>query len=172
MVWFNSWESPTLKTDLAAIKADMAMITSNVADLKDTDFENRLYRKVEVLVSDAFALRRAYIVQGPMRRWDRGFRERVEDAFEEGLITGEQQIRVVETDFILRAQRRDDRSLVWIAVEASNTVHVEDIESVRTTADALGKVFNAETLAVTVGHGIGAVDLERANASGVRHITL
>lgn len=161
-----------IKADVAVIKADVAVIKSDVADLKDTDFENRLYRRVEALVSRAFGLRRAYILQGTMQSRDRDFAERVEDALEAGLITDEQHLRIADTDFILRAQRRDDRASVWIAVEGSDTVDVEDIEGVRATAESLGKVFDVETFAVTVGYGIGAVDLQRASASGVRHMTL
>lgn len=161
-----------IKEDVAVIKADVAAIKSDVADLKDTDFENRLYRKVEALVSRAFGLRRACVVQGTMQRRDRDFAETVEDALEAGLITDEQHLRIADTDFILRAQRRDDRASVWIAVEGSDRVDVEDIKGVRATAESLGKVFDVETFAVTVGYGIGAVGLERASASGVRHMTL
>ena len=161
-----------LKEDVAVLKGDVAVLKTDMAGLKGTDFENRLHRKIDSLMCQAFALRRPHVVQGTLQSRDPGFFERVEDALEEGLITEEQRGRIADTDFILRAQRRADRASIWIAVEASNTVHVKDIQRVRATADTLGKVFNAETLAVTVGHGIGDMDLERADASGVRHITL
>ena len=161
-----------LKEDVAALKGDVAVLKTDMASLKGTDFENRLHRKIDSLMCQAFALRRPHVVQGTLQSRDPDFFERVEDALEEGLITEEQRGRIADTDFILRAQRRADRASIWIAVEASNTVHVKDIQRVRATADTLGKVFNAETLAVTVGHGIGDMDLERADASGVRHITL
>ena len=161
-----------LKGDVAVLKGDVAVLKTDMAGLKGTDFENRLHRKIDSLMCQAFALRRPHVVQGTLQSRDPDFFERVEDALEEGLITEEQRGRIADTDFILRAQRRADRASIWIAVEASNTVHVKDIQRVRATADTLGKVFNAETLAVTVGHGIGDMDLERADASGVRHITL
>ena len=161
-----------LKEDVAVLKEDVAVLKTDMAGLKGTDFENRLHRKIDSLMCQAFALRRPHVVQGTLQSRDPDFFERVEDALEEGLITEEQRGRIADTDFILRAQRRADRASIWIAVEASNTVHVKDIQRVRATADTLGKVFNAETLAVTVGHGIGDMDLERADASGVRHITL
>ena len=161
-----------LKEDVAVLKGDVAVLKTDMAGLKGTDFENRLHRKIDSLMCQAFALRRPHVVQGTLQSRDPDFFERVEDALEEGLITEEQRGRIADTDFILRAQRRADRASIWIAVEASNTVHVKDIQRVRATADTLGKVFNAETLAVTVGHGIGDMDLERADASGVRHITL
>ena len=161
-----------LKEDVAVLKGDVAVLKTDMAGLKGTDFENRLHRTIDSLMCQAFALRRPHVVQGTLQSRDPDFFERVEDALEEGLITEEQRGRIADTDFILRAQRRADRASIWIAVEASNTVHVKDIQRVRATADTLGKVFNAETLAVTVGHGIGDMDLERADASGVRHITL
>lgn len=109
-------------------------------------------------------------MQSPVQEPDGDFLNRVEDALEDGLISEEQDARIDATDFILHAQRRADRVPVWVAVEASNKVHDDDIERVRATADALHTVFDGEALAVVAGYGLDAREAERAKAAGVRYL--
>ena len=159
-----------LKTDVAQLKTDVAQLKTDVAQLKGSDLEHRLHRKIRALASQALALRRPRVVQGPVQEPERDFADRVEDALDGGRITAEQEARIEATDFILRAKRRDDRAPVWVAVEASNKVHVGDIERAWATADALRAVFDVDAVAVAAGYGIDPPDAERAKASGVRFL--
>ena len=159
-----------LKTDVAGLKTDVAGLKTDVAYLKGSDLEHRLHRKIRALVCRALALRRPRIVQSPVQDADGDFLDRVEDALENGLISEEQDARIDATDFILHAQRRTDRVPVWVAVEASNMVHDNDIERVRATADALHTVFDGEALAAVAGYGVDAREAERAKAAGVRYL--
>ena len=152
------------------LKTDVAVLKTDVAHLKGSDLENRLHRRIRGMVGSAFALRRPHIVQSPVLEPAADFLDRIEDALGAGLITDEQDARIEATDFILQARRREDGAAVWVAVEASNTVHAKDIERARATADALGTVFDMEVLAVAAGYGIDARDAERAKASGVRYL--
>ena len=157
-----------LRADVAGLKTDVAGLKTDVAYLKGSDLEHRLHRKIRPLISGALALKRAQIVQSMVQEPNRDFLDRLEDALENGRITEGQDARIEATDFILQAQRRDDRTPVWIAVEASYRVHANDIQRVRASADALSAVFDSEAIAVVAGYVIDPPDAERAKASGVR----
>ena len=159
-----------LKADVAHLKGDVAYLKADVAYLKGSDLEHRLHRKIRPLASRALTLRRASIVHSPVQETDKDFRDRVEDALDCGRITEEQDARIEATDFILRAQRRADKAPVWVAVEASYKVHANDIQRVRATADALGTVFDDETIAAVAGYRIDPPAAEHAKASGVQYL--
>ena len=159
-----------LKTDVAGLKTDVAGLKTDVAYLKGSDLENRLHRRIRALVSQALDLRRPRIVQSPVQETTANFADDVEDALDSGQITSSQDARIEATDFIIRAQRRTDRTPVWVAVEASNRVHAGDIERVRATANALDAIFGAQAMAVVAGYGIDPIDAKRADAAGVRYL--
>ena len=159
-----------LKADVAELKADVAGLKTDVAYLKGSDLENRLHRRIRALVSQALDLRRPRIVQSPVQETTANFADDVEDALDSGQITSSQDARIEATDFIIRAQRRTDRTPVWVAVEASNRVHAGDIERVRATANALDAIFGAQAMAVVAGYGIDPIDAKRADAAGVRYL--
>ena len=161
-----------IKADVAEIKADVAEIKTDVAYLKGTDLELRLHQKIRTLTSQALKLRRAHVVQGPFQEPQPTFIARIEDALDDGQITSRQEGRVDNTDFVLTAQRREDRSPVWIAVEASNQVHASDIERARASADALHAIFGTDVMAVVAGYGIHQLDADRAKAAEVTYLQL
>ena len=147
-----------LKVDVAQLKTDVAQIKTNVAEVKTTvdvlqidvawlkgsDLENRLHRKIGPLLSQALGLKRLAVVQAPVQIPASDFRDEIEDAVDDGRITDRQLARLNDTDAILHAQHRADRTPVWIAVEASHTVHGGDINRARASADALQAVFRTE----------------------------
>ena len=161
-----------LKTDVAVLKTDVAALKTDVAHLKGSDLEHRLHRRIRPLISVALAVKRPHIVQSMVQDPDRDFVERLEEAVESGRITREQDIRIEATDLILHARRRDDRVPVWIAVEASNKVHANDIQRARATADALRAALDTEAIPVVAGYAIDPPDVKRAKAAGVRHLPI
>lgn len=166
-----------LKTDVAQLKADMAEVKTNVARLtKDVDFlkgsdlEHRLNRKIRALASQRLELRGMEAIQTPGQWPNRDFFKAVEEALADGRITAEQESRIDATDFILSAQRSADRVPVWVAIEASHTVHGSDINRARASADALRAVFRTDVVAVAAGYRIDAANTERAKAAGVAYL--
>ena len=166
-----------LKTDVAVLKADMAEVKTNVARLtKDVDFlkgsdlEHRLNRKIRALASQRLKLRGMEAIQTPGQWPNRDFFKAVEEALADGRITAEQGSRIDATDFILSAQRSADRVPVWVAIEASHTVHGSDINRARASADALRAVFRTDVVAVAAGYRIDAANTERAKAAGVAYL--
>ena len=158
-----------LKTDVAELKTDVSQLKTDVSQLKGSDLENRLHRRIRGLASEALALRRAHIVQSPVQEPERDFADHVEQALDDGRITEMQYRRIARTDFIMRARRRTGET-VWVAVEASNTVHEGDIRRARATADALQIVLDADVLAMAAGYGIDPRDAERAEAAQVHYL--
>ena len=166
-----------LKTDVAVLKADMAEVKTNVARLtKDVDFlkgsdlEHRLNRKIRALASQRLKLRGIEAIQTPGQWPNRDFFKAVEEALADGRITAEQESRIDATDFILNARRSADRVPVWVAIEASHTVHGSDINRARASADALRAVFRTDVVAVAAGYRIDAANTERAKAAGVAYL--
>ena len=166
-----------LKTDVAVLKADMAEVKTNVARLtKDVDFlkgsdlEHRLNRKIRALASQRLELRGMEAIQTPGQWPNRDFFKAVEEALADGRITAEQESRIDATDFILNARRSADRVPVWVAIEASHTVHGSDINRARASADALRAVFRTDVVAVAAGYRINAANTERAKAAGVAYL--
>ena len=159
-----------LKTDVAEVKTTVDVLQIDIAWLKGSDLENRLHRKIGPLLSQALGLKRLAIVQAPVQIPASDFRDEIEDAVDDGRITARQLARLNDTDAILHAQHRADRTPVWIAVEASHTVHGGDINRARASADALQAVFRTEAMAVATGYRISAANAERAKAAGVEYL--
>ena len=159
-----------LKTNVAEVKTTVDVLQIDVAWLKGSDLENRLHRKIGPLLSQALGLKRLAIVQAPVQIPASDFRDEIEDAVDDGRITDRQLARLNDTDAILHAQHRADRMPVWIAVEASHTVHGGDINRARASADALQAVFRTEAMAVATGYRISAANAERAKAAGVEYL--
>ncbi len=156
-----------LKVDVAELKVDVAELKVDVAELKGDVLEMKLHRRIRSLLSQRFSLRRARMMQSPVQDTRSELFEPVEKAFDEGIITDPQETRISETDLILRAQRKDDRAVVWVAVEVSNDIGQRDIDRVRQSADALSVVFQRDAMAVVAGYRIHPRDQARADDADV-----
>ncbi len=156
-----------LKTDVAQLKTDVAQLKTDVAQLKGDSLEVKLYRRIRPLLSQRFNLRRGQIMQGSLQDPRPDFFEPVEKAFDAGVITDAQEVRISATDLIIRAQRKEDLAVVWVAVEVSNQIGQRDIDRGRESADALSAIFQQEALAVVIGYRIHAQDQRRAERAAV-----
>ena len=159
-----------LKADMAEVKTNVARLTKDVDFLKGSDLEHRLNRKIRALASQRLKLKGMEAIQTPGQWPNRDFFKAVEEALADGRITAEQESRIDATDFILSARRSADRVPVWVAIEASHTVHGSDINRARAAADALRAVFRTEVVAVAAGYRINAANTERAKAAGVAYL--
>ena len=132
----------------------------------------KLHRRIRPLLSQRLNLRRAHVLQSPVQDTHAELYEPVEEALDEGRITDAQETRIHVTDLIIRAQRKADRSPVWVAVEVSNQIHRRDLNRVRQAADALGVVFQVTALAVVAGYHIDSRDQARADESDVHTLLI
>ncbi|MCY4414866.1 MAG: hypothetical protein OXE87_00925 [Chloroflexi bacterium] len=159
-----------VKADIAELKTDMADVKSGVAYLIGSDLEVKLHRRARARLSQDLQLRRSEIMQSQLLEPVPELARPVDIAYQNGVITPEQDARITETDFVLRARRRDDPATVWVAVEVSATVDAHDMQRARETADALAAVFGTDTIAVVAGYWIDPRDQERADAADVVYV--
>ena len=157
----------TIKADVGTAQSDIETLKADVGILKGDSLERKLHRRIRPLISQRLGLRRARMMQSPFMDTSRELFEPVEEALDSDRISDPQEARISETDIILQAMRKEDRSQIWVAVEASNNIALNDIERVRQSADALGVVFGQDTIAVVAGYNIHPLDQERANDAGV-----
>ena len=156
-----------IKSRLDTVEHDVAEIKIDVAALKGDSLEVRMHRWIRPFLSQKLGLRRPDIVQGAASDTDRGLQEAVYKAVDANRITARQETRVFATDLILRAQRGSDRTIVWVAVEASNTLDERDVERARESAEALQAIFGDQSTAAVMGHAIPAEPRRLADAGGV-----
>ncbi|MCY4654716.1 MAG: hypothetical protein OXC95_16320 [Dehalococcoidia bacterium] len=161
-----------METDIETIKADVGTAQNDIATLKGDSLEGRLHRKIRPILSQRLGLRRARMMQGPFTDTSRELFGPVEEALDSGRISDSQETRISDTDIILQAVRKEDRSQIWVAVDASNNIAQSDIERVRQSAEALGVVFGQDTIAVVAGYNIHPLDQERADGVGVAVILI
>ena len=158
-----------IEADVAEIKMRVSALERDVATLRGDSLEVKIPRSIRPYLSQKLALRRPRIMQSAMTvEPDRELRETVYRAVDENVITVDQEDRIGMTDLILRARRRDDSmAVVWVAVEASNTINRNDIERARESADTLRAVFDEDSIAVAMGYAIREEDLRLADTAGV-----
>ncbi len=157
----------TLEHDLGEIKSRVTTLERDVASLKGDSLEVRIHQRIRPYLSQKPRLRRPHTVHSVVADTDRDLQKAVYDAVDTDRITANQEARVFATDLILRAQRAEDRTTVWIAVEASNTLDERDVERARESADALQAVFGEQSIAAVMGHDIPAEPRRVADARGV-----
>ena len=150
----------------------MGHLDAGLAALKVNMPDERLYRRVRPLLIGRLGLRRLRTMQSPVSDTSPELYEPVEAAFDDGVITDAQETRISTTDIILRAQRKADRSPVWVAVEVSNDISQRDIERARQSAEALSRVFCQDTMAVVAGYRIHSQDQERATMAEVHTLLI
>ena len=93
-------------------------------------------------------------MRSPVQRLTPELYAQIEDAVDENLISDSQRARITQTDLIIRAQRKSDRAWIWIAVEASISIHRDDIDRARQSAQALTAAFGEPAVPVAVGQRI------------------
>ena len=98
------------------------------------------------------------------------FLESIEGAEEKGLITEEQESKVLFADIILRARRTQDRKYVHAVFEVSRTIRNNDVERAAESAAAVTAATGQETIAAVIGERIQPPQQALAEKTGVRVI--
>ena len=146
-------------------------LDNTVGDLSGKSYEASLNTRIDTILSQRLELRRPQIIRSAGQRLTPELYTQLEDAVEQNLISERQRTRITETDIIIRAQRKSDRAWIWIAVEASVSIHRDDLDRARQSADALAAVFAEPALPVAVGQRIAPPETQHAQAAAV-HTTI
>lgn len=134
--------------------------------------EAKLPQKMPAIVSRAFDVRRPYTVlsarYGAASFRGRQFEEEVSKAADSGVITDDDETRLLVTDLIVRSQKKSDRSTLWFAVEASGVINRDDVERARQSADAIQKVYSQDAIPLVYGYDIRDEERELAAKTTVQ----
>ncbi len=134
--------------------------------------EAKLPQKMPSIVSRAFDVRRPYTVlsarYGAASFRGRQFEEEVSKAADSGVITDDDETRLLVTDLIVRSQRKSDKSTLWFAVEASGVINRDDVERARQSADAIQKVYSQDAIPLVYGYDIRDEERELAMKTTVQ----
>ena len=155
---------------MAELKEDVGELKNDVGTIKGIILKNTLHRRLSSEIYHPLQLRRPRLIQSPMQHPGEEFIYLIDDAVLDGSISSENKTRIDKTDFIIRAQRRSERTVVWIVAEVSNRVGESDVVRARESADILGILIDEEIVAVVSGYSIDPRDLARAEATGVMYI--
>ena len=142
-------------------------LQNTVGALVGDNLELKLPGRIVPLLSQKIRLRRAEIVRSPTTAMSSELADVIADAVDKGVLENWQESRIGLTDIIVRAQRRADRSPVWLAVEASGAIHRRDIERARQAADSLAAAFRQDAIAVVAGYEIASEESRQADDVGV-----
>ncbi len=149
-------------------------LEDRVGYLVGAELERRAFRILPARLNRIYGLRRPRIVlrQGDYTPDTQSFLDDVENALDTSLITEQQYERIVATDLIVRASRKEDRSPMYFAVEASGAVARRDIDRAIATSEALRAVYEVEAMPVAVGYRIHPADQSYAKSVSALTIIL
>ena len=82
------------------------------------------------------------------------YERRAEDAVDEGIITDEEETRLLVTDMVVRALRVEDDSVMYVAVETSGVINTHDITRARSSAGILRRLYGTDAIPAVYGYGI------------------
>ncbi|MCY3543810.1 MAG: hypothetical protein OXH22_07200 [Chloroflexi bacterium] len=149
------------KTDerMDSLEKGQKYLINQVNDLRGDALEAKMPTRLCDMIDVVFNVRRtqvfwmARISMPPASRGDRFVLE-IESATDKGIITEDEEARILRTDMIIRAVQKADGSHLWIAAEASGVIDKSDIDRARQSADALTKVFGEDTAPIVYDYSI------------------
>ena len=155
---------------LTVIENDQATMKDDIASLKGSDLERQARETILNIAKDELGLTKGSILVARGRVTAPAFLESIEGAEEKGLITEEQESKVLFADIILRARRTQDRKYVHAVFEVSRTIRNNDVERAAESAAAVTAATGQETIAAVIGERIQPPQQALAEKTGVRVI--
>ena len=147
-----------LEGRVGGLEGRVERLEFGVDSLRGSALEAKLSTKLIPLVGREFDVRRIYPIWAPgiiaMQGNTQEFHDRMERAVEDGVIDDDDEIRLRVTDFVMRSQRKADRSTVWFTIEASGIINDDDITRSKQSANAIEKIYGQDAIALVYGYGI------------------
>ena len=138
--------------------------------LRGWELEHESVRKLLPRLAREYGVARIRAVSADSNRsavrvravWEARFEEALEDAFDAGLITAEEEGVISRTDIVARGRRGADGPELWFAVQAAATIGNDDVERAAAGARALRRLSGEDAAAVVYGRRIAAQQWDRA----------
>ncbi len=162
-----------LQTQAQMIERQQRM-EDRIGYLVGAELERKVFRILPTRLNQIYGLRRTRIVlrQGDFTPDTQKFLDDIDEALESSLITEQQRDRLVLTDLVVRASKREGQSEIYFAVEASGAIAHRDIDRAVAASEALHALYEVETIPVAAGYRIHQADQSYANQVAVRTIIL
>ena len=161
-----------LKEDVAVLKTDVAVLKTDVGELKGFMLEVRAVQQIQSIVTQRLGLRRPATVHSVISPMSGENLEVLQDAEEIGKIRAHGDTEVLQSDLLVRAQRRSDRQPVWVAVEVSYTIDQHDITRAQERSEMLRDVYSEASYGVVAGKAIRPEERDKADSKGVLVVML
>ena len=161
-----------LKEDVAVLKTDVAVPKTDVGELKGFMLEVRAVQQIQSIVTQRLGLRRPATVHSVISPMSGENLEVLQDAEEIGKIRAHGDTEVLQSDLVMRAQRRSDRQPVWVAVEVSYTIDQHDITRAQERSEMLRDVYSEASYGVVAGKAIRPEERDKADSKGVLVVML
>lgn len=150
----------TMETKTAAMLRDLAFINGKYLEMG-------LQCKIHGILG-VMRLSRVRIARATYPAALPAFCDKVYDSLEEGAITDDQYMSVMDADLIAKARRRGFAEWVYIAVETSYRLGREDADRAEAAKRALETIFpQSEVRAMVYGAEISDADRLYAESKGV-----
>lgn len=131
-----------LTVQVSVLARTMQRMADDLGKLKGWSLEERARRKAHAL------FRR--LIRRPRLVAEERFAQLVDDAQDQGTLSPEEADRLIEADVVVRGQRPEDRSEVYLIAEVSWGIGVEDVQRARERA-ALAQRIGLPAEPVVVG---------------------
>ncbi len=127
---------------LGTVTDTLGSVTDTLGDLNGTTVELTLERDRLSRIVAEFSLRNVRVVRvAEQNRASADFNNAIYGAENDGVLDGNEYLRLLRTDMIVRGTSRDGSRVIFVATEASYSVEEDYIEKVSQSAATIKKVF-------------------------------
>ena len=165
-----------MKSDMAGVKADVAVLKSDMGQVKGQlgnalgiNYEFKIEKNIASIAGRYLQVRRINVLKGAWTGLAPGLMDLIEQAEDDGIITGEQSYELGLTDLIFDGRHKDDASVLHVAAEISITVGDIDITRATERANILRAVMNRPVVPAVIG---SRIDDTRAAMAAANNVTV
>ena len=159
----------TVKADVAVLKSDMGQVKGQLGNALGINYEFKIEKNIASIAGRHLQVRRTNVLKGAWTALTPDLMDLIEQAEDDGIITGDQSYELGLTDLIFDGRRRDDASVLHVAAEVSITIGDIDITRATERADILRAVINQPVVPAVIG---SRIDDARAAMAAANNVTL
>ncbi len=139
-----------------------------VSNLEGGEYERKISKNIDSYITSRMDVRRVRLLKGAFS-FDEDMLDMLYDAEDDQKITKDDRRAIGLADIILRAQREDNRSEVYIVGEVSVTLAGGDVARAARRAAILQEAIGVPTLAAVV---CNSIDEERMSLAGEMDVAI